>query len=100
MKRKEDYGLEKVFGERLFQEMYDQGKMVEDFEEDDICSASVLNSYISGKTLPQLRTAVRIADYLGVGLDYLCGMDNVSDIVDHSEIVGDNAFIPWGRLES
>jgi transcriptional regulator with XRE-family HTH domain len=93
LKRKDDYGLEKVFGERLADAMEDNGVTVEDMETDDIAVSSVINSYISGKSLPQLRTAVRIATYLNVSLDYLCGLDD-GDIESIHGLSG----VPWDKI--
>lgn len=93
MKRKDDYGLERVFGERLADAMEDNGVTVEDMETDDIAVSSVINSYISGNSLPQLRTAVRIATYLNVSLDYLCGLDD-SDIESIHGLSG----VPWDKI--
>ncbi len=43
-------------------------------------SPSALNGYATGKTLPPLEVAIRIAQGLDVSLDWLCGLrDDVSD---------------------
>lgn len=70
MKDKEH--VEWSFPERLQEAMDDNFLSPEDFEEFDICSASSIQSYLSGKAVPNLRTAAAIAKFLRVSLDSLC----------------------------
>lgn len=65
--------MEWNFPDRLQDAMTDAMVTAEDFEESDICAASTINSYISGKSVPNLRTAQAIAEFLQVSLDYLVG---------------------------
>lgn len=71
----EDGDLEYYFPERLEEAMDAQGLTPSDFEDCNVASASSLNAYIKGKTIPNLRNATKIASFLGVSLDYLCGYE-------------------------
>lgn len=64
-----------IFGERLENEMTLRGLSPEDFEFAGICSASAIKGHIGFDHAPTLSTAIKIADFLGVSLDYLCGRD-------------------------
>lgn len=58
--------LEEILNERGF-----DGKYLEDL---GVISQSSIRDYIDGKVFPNLRTAVKLADFLDVSLDYLCGI--------------------------
>ena len=70
--------LSVIFASRL-QEALDNNLMsAEDFGEDFILTPCMIKKYLdpSDSTLPMLYTAARIAEYLDVSLDWLCGMDD------------------------
>lgn len=75
MKRFSDENLERTYADKLEEAMLDAGVGPEDLDAEGIVPLSSINSYISGKHLPQLRTAVRIANYLGKSMDFFCGED-------------------------
>lgn len=80
MRRLEDRELELIFSDRLSEAMMMRGLEEEDFEDDDIASVSSVRYYQKDNSkLPNLRTAVRIANYLGVSLDWLCGIGENQD---------------------
>ena len=85
--------IEYYFPERLDEAMSSQGIAPSDFEDLDVVSASSIKSYLDGKTVPNLRTAVKIAEFLNVSLDYLCGFD----VMDHrvNEIKTNSRKAPW-----
>lgn len=84
--------IEYYFPERLDEAMSNQGIAPSDFEDLDIVSASSIKSYLDGKTIPNLRTAVKIAEFLGVSLDYLCGF-GMKEF--HAKEVIDPRKAPW-----
>ena len=115
MKRPEDKPLERSFAERLRIKMDEYGYSTEDFELDSVCASSSMRKYLEGVSLPTLRTAYRIADYLGTTLDYLCGFDDITS--DEQNVLSneydakreafysaldnmkmDDSEAPWGRL--
>lgn len=76
MRKSEDLDLEIIFPKRLVEAMQDKGIDETDMEADGILSVSALKEYQRNMTrLPSLRSAVRIATYLEVSLDWLCGLD-------------------------
>lgn len=80
MKRERyDVGKEEsaiIFGNALSVAMTDNGLEPKDFEEFDICSTEAINSYLRFERMPNMRTALKIADFLHVSLDWLCGRDS------------------------
>lgn len=79
MRKKEDIDLEIIFPQRLEEAMLDRGLDPEDLEADDIIASSTVKYYGKyGGRLPSLRSAVRMAAYLGVSLDWLCGLDDTT----------------------
>lgn len=64
-----------IFARRLDEEMDRKGLSPEDFEFSGICSASTINGYLNHSHAPAIGIAISIAKYLGVGLDWLFGMD-------------------------
>lgn len=115
-RKSNDSVLESIFARRLETAMLDMGVGAEEFDYDNICSAPTIKRYLNGDCLPTLRTVWRIADYLGVSVDYLCGMDDTDedDILDE-EITNEltdaynkkrdefydkfDSEAPWGTLE-
>ena len=85
--------IEYYFPERLDEVMSSQGIAPSDFEDLDVVSASSIKSYLDGKTVPNLRTAVKIAEFLNVSLDYLCGFDVMNHRVN--EIKTNSRKAPW-----
>lgn len=61
------------FGSRLRQAMLDKGMEAKDLEDCGIISASSIREYVDCGRLPNLRTACRLAEFLDVDLDWLCG---------------------------
>lgn len=49
-------------------------------------SQSTLASWENGKAMPRAKTLIRLADYLSMSLDYLCGRSNIAEIVDDSSV--------------
>lgn len=100
-----DYKIESIFAKRLETAMIDFGVGIEELDLDDICASSMLRRYLKGECMPTLRTAWRIADYLGVTVDWLCGMDsdsNEDDIYDKKQeefFENFDSEAPWGTLE-
>ena len=45
-------------------------------------SQSTLASWENGKAMPRAKTLIRLADYLSISLDYLCGRSNVPERMD------------------
>lgn len=70
MKERIDY----CFGDRLKEAMALKGLEGQDFDDLDIVSAASVREYLEGRRIPNLRTAARMADFLGVSLDWLCGI--------------------------
>lgn len=61
------------FGSRLRQAMLDKGMEAKDLGDCGIISASSIREYVDCGRLPNLRTACRLAEFLDVDLDWLCG---------------------------
>lgn len=74
MRKYDDIYLERTFAERLRTTLDENLMSAEDLEDIGIVSASNIAKYLRGEAIPQLRTAVRIAEYLGVSIDWLCGL--------------------------
>lgn len=49
-------------------------------------SQSTLASWENGKAMPRANTLIRLADFLNVSIDYLCGRSNVPEMVDEQNI--------------
>ena len=64
-----------IFARRLDEEMDRKGLSPQDFEDADICAASTINGYLNHAHAPSMAVAISIAKYLGVGLDWLFGLD-------------------------
>ena len=65
----------------LFERNIKQNKMAEDIG----IIATRLNNYVNGNTEPDIKTMIKIADYLNISLDFLCGRqynNNVGYIPD------------------
>ena len=61
------------FGSRLRQAMEEKGVDAKDLEDIGVISSSSIREYIECGRLPNLRTACRLAEFLDVDLDWLCG---------------------------
>ena len=93
MKFFEDSDLEYYFPLVLEEEMNLRGLSPSDFEECGVVSASSKKSYLDGDTLPTLRTAAKIASFLSVSLDHLCGFDDIPiNTTSHKDI---SRKAPW-----
>ncbi len=66
-----------VFAERLKTARTAKNMTLKDLQQKAGVSAATINSYSTGKTLPTVDIAVKIAAALDVSLDFLCGNDNV-----------------------
>lgn len=71
-KKIQDEALRSTFGNRLRQILDERGIDPKDLEDAGVISAQSVNDYISKNALPSLRSAVRIASYLRISLDWLC----------------------------
>ena len=91
-----DYELEMIFARRLEDAMALKGVDASDIEFAGVIgSGSSIKAYIEGDQIPNLRTAVRLAKYLDVSLDYLCGMDEADIWSDTSR--QEQLIAPWLR---
>lgn len=118
MKRNEDKPLEKCIADNLMRALEDRGLTEDDLVLDGVVGRSSINAYLSMSQLPTLRTAYRIANYLGVTVDWLCGFDEIDDSADYilknndnlddararfyealDKVSPDDSEAPWGRLE-
>ena len=118
MKRSEDKALERTFSENLLRAMDEKGLTEDDLVLDGVVGRSSINAYISMTQLPTLRTICRIANYLDVTVDWLCGFDAVDEDIDYilkkeeekgsardrfyealDRVSPDDSEAPWGRLE-
>lgn len=61
------------FPHRLQDLMDSRGFTPQDLEDAEIISASSVKEYLENGRLPNLRTAIRIAEFFDVTLDWLCG---------------------------
>lgn len=95
---KSDYKFEAVFARRLEDTLVSKGLDASDVEFAGVIgSENSIKAYINGYQIPNLRTAVRLAKYLNVSLDYLCGMDE-DDIWFDSDRQK-QLLAPWLREE-
>ena len=83
MKRTEDKTLERSVSERICQLMDEHGLTEDDFVFDGVCGRSSIRAYIAMEQLPTLRTIYRIAEYLHVTVDYLCGYEDADSDADY-----------------
>lgn len=65
--------IDYYFGRRLNAALIEHGLTGQDLEDAGVVSASSVKDYIDGEVIPNLRTTCRIADFLGVDLNWLCG---------------------------
>ena len=75
MRKYDDIYLERTFAERLRTTLDENLITAEDLEDAGIVNAGHVSRYLNGSALPQLRTAFHIAEFLGVSLDWLCGLN-------------------------
>lgn len=78
MRRSDDIRIEETLCYRLKDIMRDKGIGPEDFELAGVCVKTSIEAYLNMTRLPTLRTLYRIARYLGVSVDWLCGMDEMN----------------------
>lgn len=90
-----DYrNFEYYFPRRLEEALTMRGYDEKTLEDLGVISQSSIRSYIQGEVVPNLRTAVKLAEFLDVSLDFLCGEGADSDI--YSEIaMRDERKAPW-----
>lgn len=66
-----------IFSVRLKTARTAKKMTLKDLQQKAGVSSATINSYSTGKTLPTVDIAAKIAAALGVSLDFLCGNDNV-----------------------
>lgn len=88
--------IDYAFGIRLRQAMDEKGYEPKDFEDFDVVSQSSIKEYLDNGRIPNLRTACRIADFLDVSLDWLCGYDGSDSSNDYIPRQ-DDRIAPWRR---
>lgn len=76
MRKHDDIYIERIFSVRLQQALDENMMSAEDLEDLNVTSASNIAKYLRGTALPQLRTIYYIAEYLGVSIDWLCGLSD------------------------
>lgn len=77
MRTKNDPEVADVFAERLRQALKDRGMSQSELARRiGVCTPTV-NQYLRKSKFPMMTTAVKIADALGVSLDWLCGTRKV-----------------------
>lgn len=69
------YGATKKFRERLLNARGDLKFTQEDLAREVGVSTTLISDYESGKKQPRINTAVKLANALGVNIDWLCGND-------------------------
>lgn len=74
MRNKYD-NIDYYFGRRLREAMDSMGLDGKTLEDMGVVSASSVHEYIDCGRIPNLRTACRIAEFLDVTVDWLCGFD-------------------------
>ena len=86
--------LEYEFPERLQDAMDQTGLSPADFEDCGVCSASSIRAYLEQGRLPNLATAVKIAEFLSVDLSWLCGLVGPSAVIPVRDFDAERR-IPW-----
>lgn len=75
MRKMNELNADYCFGKRLEEAMTMKGLDEKDFDDfEDVPSSSSIHDYIMGNRLPTLRNAIQLADFLGVSIDWLCGL--------------------------
>ena len=74
--------LARTFGDALNAVMLSKGLAPEDFEDLRICSAGQIRSYIRCEHAPSIGSAVKIAEFLNVSLDWMCGLSNDQEVAN------------------
>ena len=69
-----------IFSVRLKTARTAKNMTLKDLQQKAGVSSATVNSYSTGKTLPTVDIAVKIAAALDVSLDFLCGNDNVTPL--------------------
>lgn len=91
--RSEWDNVDYYFGKRLDEALKSKGFERKDLEDLDIVSQSSLREYIDCGRLPNLRTACRLAEFLDVDLNWLCGFN---EAVKWSEVsMQEQLKAPW-----
>ena len=67
--------VDHYFGRRLREAMDSKGYDAKDLDDMDVASSSSIREYTECGRLPNLRTACRLAEFLDVDLNWLCGFD-------------------------
>lgn len=67
--------VDHFFPIRLQKIMDERGVSAKDLEDTGIISASSIKSYVDGEVVPNLRTLCRVAEFLNVSIDWLCGVN-------------------------
>lgn len=80
---------------RLRQALDAKGYSGKDLEDAGVVSASSIKEYVDGGRLPNLRMACRIADFLDVDLNWLCGFEEEPTYMDI--LKQDDRIAPWLR---
>lgn len=62
------------FGERLSELIFDAGLTPAQLNRELNCGSATIHHYISGRHVPSVEMAVRLADYFGCSVDYLLGI--------------------------
>ena len=79
---------------QIFQEAMElRGMQPIDFEDWDLVSQSSVSAYIDGRQIPNLRTIYRIAEFLEVSIDWLCGLGEERSWSDTS--MQEQLKAPW-----
>lgn len=83
--RKDELSI--IFADRLQQALDNNRMGPEDLDDAMIVQGIMVEKYLAGDHLPMLITAARIAEFLDVSLDWLCGMDgNDFDGMDRERV--------------
>ena len=68
--------MQQLFGKRLEELMQEKNITQQDLAKAMGCSRQSINFYVLGKRSPDIVTAGKLADYLGVSCDYLIGLSD------------------------
>lgn len=74
-KREEKITDTEIFAQKLTELIWNNLTTITEAGREIGCGEPALSRYASGKALPSVDTAVRIADYFGVTVDYLFGLE-------------------------
>lgn len=68
-----EYTLEKVIGRAIARQLKKKGITQRALAESIFVSNSAISKMVTGNANPRIETLIKIAEYLGVSIDYLCG---------------------------